>query len=78
MTDTEEEWTPQRVFEAMDADGSSTIDRQELQVALTAVLGKTCSEKEIDTIMKKYDEDGDGALDLMEFNNFVKTMEKKR
>ncbi|GMH83106.1 hypothetical protein TL16_g09486 [Triparma laevis f. inornata] len=74
----EEEWTPRRVFEAMDADGSNSIDRTELGLALTAVMGKTCSDKQIDEIMAKYDEDGDGSLDLMEFNAFVQAMSKKR
>jgi len=57
-----EEWSPARVFAAIDVDNSGSIDLSELGVALTAVLGKEVKEKEVVEVMNKFDEDKDGML----------------
>jgi len=53
-------------FEVFDEDDSGTISAQELLHVMTN-LGEKLSEKEILTLMKEGDLDGDGEIDLDEF-----------
>ena len=78
MPESEDDWSPGRVCEAIDSDGSGTIDKEELSLAMSAVLGKSVSDEDVAKFMHQYDTNGDGVLDLMEFTDFVKDMSKKK
>ena len=61
-SNSEEAFSPQRVFEAIDTDKSGLLSRSELELALTVVLGKQVDGKEVDKIMTKFDVNKDGQL----------------
>jgi hypothetical protein len=65
-----ESFTPTRVFKLCDKDSSGSLDVDELEYALTSVLGKIVSHDDILALMKKYDADNSGTLDLEEFIQF--------
>jgi Ca2+-binding EF-hand superfamily protein len=55
------------IFDRIDADGSGTIDMEELGVALRRMGRTTVSAAEIREVMDEVDMDGDGQLDFDEF-----------
>jgi hypothetical protein len=71
-------WTPDRVFTLCDKDNSGSLDIEELEFALTSVLGKIVTRDEIDKLMKKHDTDGNGSLDREEFAVFVTALRKSK
>ncbi|KAJ2782558.1 hypothetical protein H4R18_002187 [Coemansia javaensis] len=60
-----EDW--KNCFRRFDADGSGTIDRNELSQALTT-FGFRVSQRVIDTLLHKYDQQARGAIT---FDNFI-------
>lgn len=59
-------------FERYDADRSGAIDRDELQMALQELgLGKDLDTEATETILKRFDDNGDGILQLREFAGLV-------
>merc|ERR1711879_21818 len=54
-------------FEEYDTDGSGQIDKDELKVLLTKVVGEAPSDEEVDKMMKSVDSSGDGKVDFKEF-----------
>lgn len=57
-----------------DRDGSGTIDREEFRSGLRlldARMMRSKSDEEIDEMFDKLDIDGDGELELHEFEHFV-------
>ena len=67
-------WTAARVFVAFDNDGSGTLDRAELGAALAAAVGRRVGEEEVDSMMKRFDESGDGTLQFEEFEGMEKAL----
>ena len=60
----------QEAFDLFDVDGDETIDAEELG-SLFRCFGAKKSQKEIDEILLRFDEDGSGAI---EFDEFVAMM----
>ena len=54
------------VFEEIDRDGSSSIDKRELKKAME-VLGLNLRSAEIDALFERFDESGDGSIDYGEY-----------
>lgn len=54
------------VFLHFDADGSGTIDVDELGSVFES-MGQTLSQQELETLMKQADDDGSGEIDFEEF-----------
>ena len=54
------------IFEKYDADGSGTIDKEELG-AIFGELGTPLTQEELDDLMRELDDDGNGTLDFKEF-----------
>ena len=54
-------------FSLFDLDGGGTIDRFELAALVRGALEKTISEKGLDSLMRKLDADGSGAVEFEEF-----------
>lgn len=57
---------PQQMFNRMDKDGSSSIDRDELSAMAEKMAEKTGTEIDVDSLMEAYDGDGDGVLNEAE------------
>ena len=64
-----------RAFTELDADGNGTLTMQEIQDAVTGMLGKEVSEEAFAEIFDQLDEDGDGNVDLIEFISLVEEVE---
>ena len=58
------------VFDMFDADGSGSIDRNEMR-ALMKKLAQDLTEEEITLIMEEVDTDGDGEISFEEFKMLV-------
>ena len=56
-----------------DRDGSGTLDAQELRPALKE-LGLETSEAAAEKIVRAWDADGSGKLDLLEFTDLVRSL----
>eukprot|EP00397_Hematodinium_sp_SG-2012_P068413 GEMP01110943.1.p1 GENE.GEMP01110943.1~~GEMP01110943.1.p1 ORF type:complete len:149 (+),score=46.13 GEMP01110943.1:116-562(+) len=61
-------------FNTFDADGSGTIDTQEMKLLLEAI-GEAPTEEELFRFMSDVDEDGTGEI---EFAEFLRAFEKQR
>ena len=61
-------------FNTFDADGSGSIDAQEMRSLLEAI-GVNPSEEELFRFMSEVDEDGTGEI---EFGEFLRAFEKQR
>ena len=57
----------QKLFELADVDGSGTIDRDELKVALKELGFTHLKDAQIDQIMKRADDDENCVIDYEEF-----------
>ena len=64
-----------RAFTELDADGNGTLTMQEIQDAVSSMLGKEVSEEAFAEIFDQLDEDGDGNIDLIEFISLVEEVE---
>ena len=64
-----------RAFTELDADGNGTLTIQEIQDAVSGMLGKEVSEEAFGEIFDQLDEDGDGNVDLIEFISLVEEVE---
>ena len=64
-----------RAFTELDADGNGTLTMQEIQDAISSMLGKEVSEEAFAEIFDQLDEDGDGNVDLIEFISLVEEVE---
>ena len=64
-----------RAFTELDADGNGTLTMQEIQEAVSGMLGKEVSEEAFAEIFDQLDEDGDGNVDLIEFISLVEEVE---
>ncbi|MGB0265535.1 MAG: EF-hand domain-containing protein [Candidatus Poseidoniaceae archaeon] len=64
-----------RAFTELDADGNGTLTMQEIQDAVSGMLGKEVSEEAFAEIFDQLDEDGDGNVDLIEFISLVEEVE---
>jgi Ca2+-binding EF-hand superfamily protein len=56
-----------------DQDGGGTLDAAELKPAL-AQLGLKCSDRNIEKIIRAWDADNSGKLDLLEFTDLVRSL----
>ena len=56
----------EQMFKALDADGSGSLERNEIAV-LAQELGQEMSEEALDAAMKEMDDDGSGGIDMPEF-----------
>ena len=65
--------TAREVFMRIDRDGGGELDRRETRRALKE-LGIDPDSKLVQRQVKKFDEDGDGHLDLEEFEAFVSSI----
>ena len=61
-------------FNTFDADGSGSIDSQEMKQLLEAI-GESPTEEELFRFMAEVDEDGRGEI---EFSEFLRAFEKQR
>ena len=63
------------VFDIVDKNGSGLIDRDELKEALTIVARDANmpppSQSDVDGVLKALDSDGNGTLDLVEFEALI-------
>ena len=59
------------IFNLFDDDGDGGIDQQELKKGMNA-LGVTLSEEEVKTMLVDADADGDGFIQLAEFEEVVR------
>ena len=55
------------MFEAADADGNGTLDKQEVRDALHALGFKFVQAKQVDKIFERADLDGNEVIDFEEF-----------
>lgn len=73
-----------RCFASVDADGSGTVEKQELATALrrlgvlTAGAGAVEVVTTVNSLFAKYDADGDGRLDFEEFKGLAAELELTR
>ncbi|KAH3852884.1 hypothetical protein DPMN_095405 [Dreissena polymorpha] len=58
------------VFRLLDVDGSGYLDSQELETALKH-MGVDITKEEVDELVKKIDQDGNGTVDMFEFSQMV-------
>ena len=65
------------IFDKIDLDHGGTIDKNELQVALTGA-GKILTSEEVDAMMNATDSDASGAIDFEEFAKMVRGIQKNR
>ncbi|XP_065064908.1 neo-calmodulin-like isoform X2 [Rhopilema esculentum] len=64
-------------FSLFDAKGNGSISEQDLGVVMRS-LGQNPTEKEIETMIKEVDVDGNGEVDFSEFVQMMKTQMKNR
>lgn len=65
------------IFDKIDLDHGGTIDKNELQVALTGA-GKFLTSEEIDAMMGAADDDASGEIDFEEFAKMIRGVQKNR
>ena len=65
-------------FNEVDTNSSGKIDTAELTTAVRAVSKKAWPQARIDFMMKKFDADSDGELNLAEFEALLQNFEMKR
>ena len=58
-------------FNALDADGSGSLDYNEIKVALETLSGREYTQDEISQYIALIDDDKNGALDLNEFSRLI-------
>ncbi|TSK14498.1 Calcium-binding protein 5 [Bagarius yarrelli] len=61
-------------FKQFDIDGDGEITTEELKLAMTKLLGKNMSPKEIDAVVREVDNNGDGTVDFEVCENDVKLL----
>jgi Ca2+-binding EF-hand superfamily protein len=63
------------VFDIVDKNGSGVIDKEELKEALTIVARDASmpppTQSDVDGVLKALDSDGNGTLDLVEFEALI-------
>merc|ERR550532_3696253 len=64
------------VFKAWDTDGDGHISRKELE-RIFITLNPSFTKKELDSVMKAADKNGDGMIDYTEFADWLKDSGKK-
>ena len=64
-----------RAFNELDSDGNGTLTMQEIQDAVSDMLGKEVTEEAFAEIFEQLDADGDGNIDLIEFISLVEEVE---
>ena len=60
-----------QLFDHIDLDGSGTLDRHEIEIAMRAA-GKSMTDEQLDKVMAATDEDGNGDIDFAEFATILK------
>ena len=63
-----------RVWDDVDADGSGSLDKDELKTVLLR-MGRVEAELDIDAVMAEVDDDGSGDVDFREFTEWFLRME---
>jgi len=56
-----------RMFKEIDEDGSKYVDRNELEIAFTKILGRKPKKSELDNMCSEIDGDGNGQIAFNEF-----------
>ncbi len=73
----DENWhRAQAMFRMVDADGSGSLDREEVRM-LGEQLGTPLVESELDAAMRAMDEDGSGSVDFEEFYEWWKAVNQR-
>ena len=73
----DENWhRAQAMFRMVDADGSGSLDREEVRV-LGEQLGTPLVQSELDAAMRAMDEDGSGSVDFEEFYEWWKAVNQR-
>ena len=65
---------PQQMFNRLDRDGSTGLDKDELNTMAEKVAERTGNEIDVDSLMETYDGDGDGVLNEEEANNAMESL----
>jgi len=69
-------------FDRIDEDGSGTLDKDELALALSSISGFSTNKDSIEELasdlVRLYDDDGDGVVDREEYQQMVEDMAKLR
>ena len=60
------------IFDLFDSDGGGTIGREEVPEMIRTLLFEVPSEEQVDQLIAKFDDSGDGELDFEEFSNMMK------
>ena len=60
-----------QIFAEIDTDANKVIDLEELKAAMSK-LGVTLTDDEVQVMMKTADADGDGSIDLQEFQDLIR------
>jgi len=64
----------EQLFKAADTDGSGTLDKEELKVALQKLGFSWMEDDKVEKVAKKGDKDDDGLIDLDEFKMLAPTV----
>jgi len=75
LTNKNEKRELEKVFKAMDKDGSGTLDREEVFQGYEEHFGVAITEEQVDAMFKAVDIDGNGSIDYTEF--VMATMNEK-
>ena len=68
---------PQQMFNRMDKDGSTSIDKDELSAITEKMAEASGTEIDVDSLMEEFDGDGDGVLNLEETHAAMESLKEQ-